>query len=173
MTIFEDPLFQKYISLSTMEDEMRHSFVRWMNTQIPHFDLGSSIKDLIEVTRVTYVHDRFGSEIMKEVSMNPYAILNILVKTELGFKDTIRRISLDKFGTMREKLLEEFQYFINFRQFHYGVCNEINEKYMNKIATDGKSKHNITRIEYYKFPIFYSKPNLLEKRINPKEFSLL
>lgn len=173
MTIFEDPLYQKYITLIVVEEQLRIAYIRWMNTQIPYFDLDSSISNLIEVKKVTYVQDRFGSEVLLDVPLNPNAIINIKVKTEFGYNDTVRRVSFDNFGTISAKLREEFKNFASFRQEHYQVCRDIHDKYMYKTVTNGKKEHKISKIEYYAMPLFSTRSkSIREERIKPQEFWL-
>lgn len=173
MTIFEDPLYQKYIALIKVEDEMRNAYIRWMNTQIPLFDLGDTIGDLVEVKQVTYVQDRFGTEVAGDnLPLNPNAILNIIIKTSFGFSDTVRRVSFDKFGPISTKLNEELKHFISLRKEHYQVCDKISKKYKDQLVTNGDHRYRVTKIDYYAMPIFYSRPNLLDERINPKEYRL-
>lgn len=171
MTIFEDPLYQKYLSLSKAEEYMRKPFVAWMNTMIPYFDIKQMGNDIIEVRSVTYVQDSYSSEFLN-IGLNPNAILRVIIKTDFGFNDSVRRIPFTMFGSVSDKLLEEFQYFINFRKFYYELCKEIEEKYKNKFVTDGEDTYKITKIEYHAMPLFYSRPNILEERIKPMEFYL-
>lgn len=174
MTIFEDPLYQKYIALIKVEDEMRNAYIRWMNTQIPYFELDSSISNLIEVKQVTYVQDRFGTEVIRDdLPLNPNAIINIKVKTEFGYNDTVRRIPFNNFGPISTKLYEEFKNFASFRQEHYQVCRDIHDKYMYKTVTNGKKEHKISKIEYYAMPLFSTRSkSIREERIKPQEFWL-
>lgn len=172
MTIFEDPLYQKYLTSIVVEGELRRQFIRWMNTQIPYFDFGPNGKDIVEVKQVTYVQDRFGSEVLNGAPENPNAIINIIIKTPFGFSDTVRRVPFSEFGTIGTKMREEFQYFIDFRKMHYELCEKINEKYLHSHVTNGEHTYKITKIEYHAMPLFYSRPDLLEKRIIPKEYWL-
>lgn len=173
MTLFEDPLYQKFVILGNAEYELRQPYLRWINTLIPYFDLSNSVhyKDVIEIKTVNYVYDALNSGAVKPTIL-PSAIIRVLVKTEYGFNDTIRRVPLDKFGQIGEQLIEEFQYFMSFRKFHYELCEEINEKYMRKHVTNGTDTYKITKIEYHSMPLFYARPNVLDVRINEKEYWL-
>lgn len=174
MTIFEDPLYQKYIALIQVEDEMRNAYVRWMNTQIPIFDFNNTISDLVEVKSVTYVQDRFASEVKLDIPYNPNAILNIIVKTSFGFSDTVRRVPFDNFGPISTQLHEELKNFVSLRNEHYQLCNKISNKYKNQLVTNGDSRYRVDKIDYYAMPIFYTRTkSIREERIKPKEFWLL
>lgn len=173
MTIFEDTLYQKYVTLINMEDVLRQSFLMWMNTQISYFDFGPSGKNIVEVKKVTYVQDCFEYKVEQNVSVNPNAIIRVIINSEHGFTDTIRRVPFSRFGRISERLIEEFQYFINFKHMLYEVCEEIHEKYMYKNVTDGTDTYKIAKIEYHAMPMFYTKPNILEKIIEPRKFWLI
>lgn len=174
MTISEDPLYQKYKFLHSIEREMRQPYIEWVNTQTQHFTLTSlSECEIVEFRRVVYAGESYDFDMLNPV-ISPYIIVEIILKTSHGFTRTIKKIPFRELGDINKQMLCELQYFIEYRTLLYESAQEFNKKYQNQYVTDGNETILLNKITYYSScpKIYYLDDDSVETSIDPRKFKL-